>query len=159
MRKDPKNFRERFKHWKETGEYLQPGSTLPDTSSVESSIPYPMLTSRDYDDARAYQLGYFDEAGATGHLWSNDPETGRILKSPTHPTISKAIWGDKSQGYDVINNNGQYYSKPSFIKQKIDKLPGYDGGKDGFTKWMYSLTPWMIGGTGLGLSIPTLNNK
>lgn len=39
MRKDPKNFRERFKHWKETGEYLQPGSTLPDTSSVESSLP------------------------------------------------------------------------------------------------------------------------
>lgn len=45
MRKDPKNFRERFKHWKETGEYLQPGSTLPDTSSVESSLP-------GYDDGK-----------------------------------------------------------------------------------------------------------
>ena len=74
-----------------------------------------MLTSRDYDDARAYELGYFNEAGATGHLWSNDPETGRILKSPTHPTISHAIWGDMNNGYDVLNKNGQYYSKPNFI--------------------------------------------
>lgn len=135
-----KSFRERYKYWKETGELPYSNGLikdLPENQSegvpVKSSIPYPMLTSRDYDDARAYELGYFDEAGATGHLWSNDPETGRILKSPTHPTVGHAIWGDMNMGNDVLNKNGQYYSKPNFIKQKIDNLPGYDGGRDGFT--------------------------
>ena len=149
--RDDNSFRERFKRWKKGGKPYKNGQIIRDTdmmderveqTPVQSDIPYPMLTSRDYDDARAWKLGYFQDAGANGHLWTRDYKTGRYLKSATHPTTGMAAWEDMKEGYDVYQRNGQLYSQPNFSTQKeiernkknqinVPNLPGYESGKPG----------------------------
>jgi hypothetical protein len=62
-----------------------------------------------YDLARAKELGY--KPDKDGHLPSRDFETGRILKSPAHPTFNKTIENDKKLGYTpMIDPFGNVYT-------------------------------------------------
>lgn len=115
MRKDPTQFRERYKRWK-SGEQV-----------YSAGLPYPLRTSRDYDDARAYELGY--EPGEDGHMPSRDYKTGRYLKSAGHPTESLAVYTDLGMGYDVYRKNGHTYSNPNWSSTFKDRMPTYDDGK------------------------------
>ena len=117
MLKDPTEFRKRFAAWKEGAKPYQYGIPYEDDNH-----------NTDYDQARANQLGY--ERDNKGHLSTRDVETGRFLKSPAHPTVSKAIWGDMNMGYDVWYNDrdGQFYSQPGFFESR-QVLPRYKNGK------------------------------
>jgi N12 class adenine-specific DNA methylase/GGDEF domain-containing protein len=63
----------------------------------------------DYESAKAAGLGP-DESG---HWPSRDPRTGLLLKGRSHPTWSKTVEGENSQGYGIYRENGRYYSRPS----------------------------------------------
>lgn len=98
-------------------------------------LPYPLRTSRDYDDNLAYQSGLTRDP-KTGHMMSTTqeeyPKERTYLKTPSHPTYSLAVWGDKLGGYDVYNRNGKTYSAPTFSELMYTKPPfKYAGGKDG----------------------------
>lgn len=53
-----------------------------------------------YDMKRAIDLGYTRDE--TGHMPSRDYETGRILKSPAHPTILKTLAEESRLGYTPV---------------------------------------------------------
>jgi len=55
------------------------------------------------------------------HLGSRDPKTGKILKKPSHPTFSKAIYTDMSLGYYPVYKDGDIYTVNPFE---------YNSGKD-----------------------------
>lgn len=108
-------WRRMFKQWKETGE-------SPWSAGIrKEGIPY---NNSDYDYARAAELGY--KPDETGHMPSRDVETGRYLKSSTHPTIMKSIATDIFEaGYNPYYNSkdGKLYSDTWM------KLPKFEGGK------------------------------
>ena len=102
-------------------------------------LPYPLRSSKDYDDNLAYQSGIIRDP-KTGHMWSTTqeeyPDERTYLKKPNHPTFNKALWGDLISGYDVYFKNGNTYSAPTFselmyIKPPFKfKMPKFEGGKD-----------------------------
>lgn len=102
-------------------------------------LPYPLRSSKDYDDNLAYQSGIIRDP-KTGHMWSTTqeeyPNERTYLKKPNHPTFNKALWGDLISGYDVYFKNGNTYSAPTFselmyIKPPFKfKMPKFEGGKD-----------------------------
>lgn len=69
------------------------------------------------------------------HLFSNDPVTGRYLKSPNHPSYIEAIEGDIKAGYTPIMDvkTGLMYAKKfknggkitNNMKKKKNNLPKY----------------------------------
>ena len=62
-----------------------------------------------YDIERAKELGYTPDS--TGHMPSRDYETGRILKSPAHPTFQKALDEDANLGYmPLVDIQGNVYT-------------------------------------------------
>lgn len=67
----------------------------------------------DYDMRGAYKAGMQPTLEDDGyyHLGSRDPRTGRILKSPWHPTYPVAIWSDAAMGYYPTYRNGQTYTE------------------------------------------------
>lgn len=69
---------------------------------------------REYDMIGAYKAGLqpeWNEKDQSYHLGSRDPQTGRILKSSTHPTYSEAIWTDAAMGYYPTYKNGETYTQ------------------------------------------------
>jgi hypothetical protein len=65
----------------------------------------------DYDIDRALELGYGRDK--SGHMYSRDYETGRILKSKNHETYQQALDDDRKIGYYPVEHNGQTYTVPS----------------------------------------------
>lgn len=69
----------------------------------------------DYDMRAAYKAGMqpmWNDADKSYHLGSRDPKTGRILKSPHHPTFLKALATDASLGYyPTMDKNGNVYTE------------------------------------------------
>lgn len=102
-------------------------------------LPYPLRSSKDYDDNLAYQSGIIRDP-KTGHMWSTTqeeyPDERTYLKKPNHPTFNKALWGDLISGYDVYFKNGNTYSAPTFselmyVKPPFKfKMPEFKHGKD-----------------------------
>ena len=72
------------------------------------------------------------------HLFSRDPNTGRYLKGPNHPTQEYAIESDIRSGYTpyIDIKTGDWYSKKMFnggkitnnMKKKKNNLPKYNPG-------------------------------
>ena len=62
------------------------------------------------------------------HFGSIDPRTGMLLKGMKHPTVDKAITGERARGRKLFKRgDGRYYSVPDFI----------NGVDDGSIKWIY----------------------
>jgi hypothetical protein len=107
---------------------FQKGGKIADPKKVKRPL---------YDLDRAIELGYVPDS--TGHLPSRDFLTGRILKSPAHPTFGKAIKGDRALGYTpLVDINGNVYTvSPEDIpqegpfSQKVTKEEFPDGGRVG----------------------------
>ena len=68
----------------------------------------------EYDLRGAYKAGMepqWDNKDKSYHLGSRDPYSGRILKSPHHPTYLEALVTDASMGYyPSIDNKGNTYT-------------------------------------------------
>lgn len=81
---------------------------LSDANPSMSRVPFE---NENYNYYRANQLGYTPRKN--GHMDSRDYVTGMYLKSPTHPTVIKAIVGDLGEGYNPYYNSqdGQLYSQ------------------------------------------------
>lgn len=115
------------------------GSTFNKGKDENKELPYPLRSSKDYDDNLAYQSGIIRDP-KTGHMWSTTqeeyPNERTYLKKPNHPTFNKALWGDLISGYDVYFKNGNTYSAPTFselmyIKPPFKfKMPKFKHGKD-----------------------------
>lgn len=69
----------------------------------------------DYDMRAAYKAGMepqWNDEDKAYHLGSRDPQSGRILKSPHHPTFLKALATDASLGYyPTTDSNGNTYTE------------------------------------------------
>ena len=69
----------------------------------------------DYDMRAAYKAGMepqWSEEDKSYHLRSRDPESGRILKSPHHPTFLKALVEDAKLGYyPTMDSKGNTYTE------------------------------------------------
>lgn len=69
----------------------------------------------DYDMRAAYKAGMqpmWNNEDKSYHLGSRDPNTGRILKVPHHPTFLKALITDASLGYyPTMDKNGHVYTE------------------------------------------------
>lgn len=69
----------------------------------------------DYDMRAAYKAGMqpmWNPEDKSYHLGSRDPNSGRILKSPHHPTFLKALATDASLGYyPTTDSNGNVYTE------------------------------------------------
>lgn len=80
------------------------------------SLPDNLRNTNDnlYDMRGAYKAGMEPTLESDGyyHLGSRDPKTGRILKSPMHPTFLQALATDASMGYyPVTDNQGNTYTQ------------------------------------------------
>ena len=68
----------------------------------------------EYDLRGAYKAGMepqWNNKDKSYHLGSRDPYSGRILKSPHHPTYLKALVTDASiVYYSIIDNKGNTYT-------------------------------------------------
>lgn len=68
----------------------------------------------DYDMRAAYKAGMqpqWNDEDRSYHLGSRDPQSGRILKAPHHPTFLKALMEDASLGYyPTTDGNGNTYT-------------------------------------------------
>ena len=69
----------------------------------------------DYDMRAAYKAGMqpmWNNEDKSYHLGSRDPKSGRILKTPHHPTFLKALATDASLGYyPTLDSNGNVYTE------------------------------------------------
>lgn len=115
-----------------------------DSENINPVI-YPTLIDRDYDLARAQQLGYVQ--GENGHLPSRDYVTGDILKSPSHPTFLPALLDDAAMGYYPTKDHKPGRSRTDtwkgnaeFIERQSVQTPKYWPGKDA------AKTAWEIAG-------------
>ena len=110
-----------------------------DGKDENKELPYPLRSSKDYDDNLAYRSGIIRDP-KTGHMWSTTqeeyPNRRTYLKRPNHPTFNKALWGDLISGYDVYFKNGNTYSAPTFSELMYIKppfkfnVPKFEDGKD-----------------------------
>lgn len=68
----------------------------------------------DYDMRGAYKAGMqpvWSNEDKSYHLGSRDPQSGKILKAPHHPTFLKALMEDASLGYyPTTDRNGDTYT-------------------------------------------------
>ena len=69
----------------------------------------------DYDMRAAYKAGMqpmWNPEDKSYHLGSRDPQSGKILKAPHHPTFLKALMEDASLGYyPTTDSNGNVYTE------------------------------------------------
>lgn len=69
----------------------------------------------DYDMRAAYKTGMqpeWSEEDKSYHLGTRDPQSGRILKSPHHPTFLKGLLADASLGYySTMDSKGNIYTE------------------------------------------------
>lgn len=78
----------------------------------KNSLPENLQDTVDYDLRGAYSSGATPVLEDDGdyHLPSRDPETGKILKKPWHPTYRQAIMEDIKLGYYPEYRNGDTYT-------------------------------------------------
>lgn len=108
----------------EDNEYAEGGPlkqwTLEDESGYNrwrNNLPANLRNTKDddYDMRAAYKSGMqpqWNDKDKSYHLGSRDPNTGRILKSPHHPTYLEAIATDANLGYHpIIDSNGNTYTE------------------------------------------------
>lgn len=135
------DFKERFKRWKNGENY------------------WAIRADRDqYDYNRAAELGYGPDG--TGHWPSRDNQTGRILKSATHPTIIKSAAEDAVGGYRWnVDKNGDVYSTTwdELEKRRIPTietpyLPHYSGGKPK-RQYVYDVLPGLFAKDGVKITV------
>lgn len=113
---DLKTVREKYNEFAEGGDtkwtmedearYMEWRQSLPDNLRLTND--------NDYDMRAAFKAGMQPVLESDGlyHLESRDPETGRILKSPHHPTYLQAINTDARMGYyPVVDDKGQTYTQ------------------------------------------------
>lgn len=87
-----------------------------DYRSWKSRLPRNRRNTNDndYDMRAAYRAGMepmWNEEDRSYHLGSRDPQSGRILKAPHHPTFLKALLEDASLGYyPRTDNEGHTYT-------------------------------------------------
>ena len=95
-----------------------------------NSLPSNLRNTDDsqYDMRAAYESGaqpQYYEDDQSYHLPTRDPKTGRILKSPTHPTYLIGLIEDAKEGYYPYIKDGKTYTdtwegnKPP-IRQYVD---------------------------------------
>lgn len=80
-----------------------------------SGVNPNLVQGNDYNLRGAYEGGLEPELADDGtyHLGSRNPKTGELLKSKTHPTYDKMIEGERQAGYEVYEQDGKMYSRPS----------------------------------------------
>jgi len=113
---DLKTIREKYNEFAEGGDtkwtmedeakYMEWRQSLPDNLRLTNDS--------DYDMRAAFKASMQPTLEADGlyHLRSRDPETGRILKAPHHPTYLQAINTDARMGYyPVVDDKGQTYTQ------------------------------------------------
>lgn len=100
------------------------GGKLDDTWTIQDEIKYKQWLSTLPDNLKNTDEYIYDMRGAykadmqpmwndednSYHLGSRDPKTGRIFKSPTHPTYLKALMEDAKLGYYPKTINGKTYT-------------------------------------------------
>lgn len=107
-----------------------------------------------YDIDRALELGYIPDE--TGHMDSRDYLTGRILKTPAHPTWNEAIKKDKELGYrGFVDPKGNVYTiSPNDLPREGYFSPNIENMK---AKRKYFLGGLIKGiGSALGKAAPIL---
>ena len=114
------SIRDKYNEFAEGGDL----NSIPDNWSVEeesryiawrNSLPANLRNSNDadYDMRRAFRVGMQPSLEDDGryHLGSRDPQTGRILKAPHHPTYLQAINTDARMGYyPIVDKQGVTYT-------------------------------------------------
>ena len=138
--KNTDDFKERFKRWKNGENY------------------WAIRADRDqYDYNRAVELGYGPDE--TGHWPSRDYQTGRILKSGTHPTIIKSAAADAVSGYRWnVDKNGVYSNTWDELEKQrtpiieTPYLPHYSGGKPK-RQYVYDVLPGLFAKDGVNIKV------
>lgn len=105
--------RAKYNEFAEGGSMDNPeGWTMEDEAKFQewrNSLPENLRNTDDseYDMRRAFLSGMQPELQPDGyyHLGSRDPQTGRILKAPHHPTYLEAINSDARIGYYPITDD------------------------------------------------------
>lgn len=108
----------------ENNEYAEGGPlkqwTLKDEAGYNkwrNNLPANLRNTKDddYNMRAAYKSGMqpqWNDKDKSYHLGSRDPNTGRILKSPHHPTYLEAIVTDAGLGYyPIVDSNGNTYTE------------------------------------------------
>lgn len=132
MRRDPTEFRERFKRWKAGEKVYDAGTpTMPELQKYNEwvdNLPKNLQNSPNYDLYGAWKSGATPELQDDGfyHLPTRDPNTGLILKGDFHPTLLEGLAFDIDAGYYPKRENGRYYTRSW---QDFKTVPEYDGGK------------------------------
>jgi hypothetical protein len=116
---DLNSIRSGYNEYARGGKKSQSTWTMEDEAKYRewrSSLPDNLRNTDDtiYDMRGAYKAGMKPALESDGkyHLQFRDPETGRILKSPMHPTYLQAIATDASMGYyPVVDNQGNTYTQ------------------------------------------------
>ena len=82
-----------------------------------SNLPQNLRNTNDndYDMRGAYKAGMqpqWNEQDKSYHLGSRDPKTGRVFKSPHHPTYLEALVADAQMGYyPTMDSKGNTYTE------------------------------------------------
>jgi len=79
-----------------------------------------------YDYETARKLGL--KPDKTGHWPSRDPKSGMLLKGRKHPTWDKTVKGEASEGFEIYQKKGRYFSRPKRKPNptsRADLLSGY----------------------------------
>ncbi len=110
--------RKEYNKLAEGGDTQTPEWTMQDEAQYQewrNSLPDNLKFTDDniYDMRGAFRAGMQPTLEADGfyHLQSRDPETGRILKSPLHPTYLQAIIEDARMGYYPKVIDGKTYTQ------------------------------------------------
>lgn len=108
--------------------------TPPKYEDGKNPIIYPKLIDRNYDQDIAMQLGF--NSDNAGHYPSRNPQTGDILKTPLHPTYTKALLSDSVLNYYPTKDHKNGRSRTAtwkgndYINQKFNQYNKYEGGKN-----------------------------
>jgi hypothetical protein len=95
-----------FQEWKKTlPENLQSDTEMYDLRGAWLSGEQPEYTS---------EINRFGNVSREAHLFSRNPNTGQILKSPNHPTYDKTLNSEFRQGYypSMDVKTGTMYTQP-----------------------------------------------
>lgn len=127
--------KEAYNKYAENNEYAGGGPlkqwTMEDEAGYRkwrSNLPKNLRNTNDndYDMRGAYKAGMQPEWNGgdnSYHLGSRDPQTGRILKAPHHPTYLEAIAIDANMGYfPVIDRDGNTYTNTWRGNEKVQEM-------------------------------------
>ena len=129
------DIKEAYNKYAENNEYAEGGPlkqwTLVDETAYKrwrNNLPDNLreTNDNDYDMRAAFKAGMqpeWNDRDKSYHLGSRDPNTGRILKAPHHPTYLEATATDAGLGYyPIIDSNGNTYTKTWKGNEKIQNM-------------------------------------